>query len=73
MTTTNLELPVFTNNSEAELGGRWGMAIDQDLCTGCQACVAACSMENNVPFVGEDDVPIGFDGRSGRHCDPGLR
>ncbi len=57
--TTDLELPVFTNQSEQELGGRWGMVIDQDLCTGCQACVAACSMENNVPFVGPDDANYG--------------
>jgi Fe-S-cluster-containing dehydrogenase component len=57
--TTNLELPVFTNNSEEELGGRWGMVIDQDICTGCQACVAACAMENNVPFVGEVDAAYG--------------
>lgn len=57
--TTDLELPVFTNQSEQELGGRWGMVIDQDLCTGCQACVAACSMENNVPIVGEDDASYG--------------
>ncbi len=57
--TTDLELPVFTNQSEQELGGRWGMVIDQDLCTGCQACVAACSMENNVPFVGEEDINYG--------------
>jgi molybdopterin-containing oxidoreductase family iron-sulfur binding subunit len=57
--TTDLELPVFTNQSEQELGGKWGMVIDQDLCTGCQACVAACSMENNVPFVGEEDVNYG--------------
>jgi molybdopterin-containing oxidoreductase family iron-sulfur binding subunit len=57
--TTELELPVFTNNSEAQLGGRWGMVVDQDICTGCQACVAACSMENNVPFVGEDDANYG--------------
>jgi Fe-S-cluster-containing dehydrogenase component len=57
--TSDLELPVFTNQSEEELGGVWGMTIDQDLCTGCQACVAACSMENNVPFVGEEDAGYG--------------
>jgi Fe-S-cluster-containing dehydrogenase component len=39
--------------------GRWGMVIDQDLCIGCQACVAACAMENNLSFVGEEDVAYG--------------
>jgi Fe-S-cluster-containing dehydrogenase component len=39
--------------------GKWGMAIDQDLCVGCQACVAACAMENNLSFVGEEDVAYG--------------
>jgi molybdopterin-containing oxidoreductase family iron-sulfur binding subunit len=32
---------------------RWGMTIDNDKCTGCSACIAACYVENNVSIVGE--------------------
>lgn len=42
-----------------EADGKWGMVIDRDLCTGCQACVAACVMENNLSFVGEEDAGYG--------------
>lgn len=28
---------------------RYAMAIDIDLCTGCQACCVACKVENNLP------------------------
>ncbi len=38
---------------------RWGMVIDLDKCTGCQACVVACRVENNVPFAGPEETANG--------------
>ncbi len=38
---------------------RFGMVIDLDKCTGCQACVIACRAENNVAAAGPEEAAKG--------------
>jgi Fe-S-cluster-containing dehydrogenase component len=37
----------------------WGMVIDLDKCTGCEACVVACRTENNIPVTTEQQTAMG--------------
>src|SRR5690349_67868 len=48
-----------TNSGTGDMEHRWGMAIDLDRCTGCEACVVACHAENNLPVSDPEQAAQG--------------
>ena len=56
--TPTLDTSMFPNWTYNEANA-WGMSIDMNSCTGCNACIVSCYAENNIAVVGKQQVRIG--------------
>ena len=54
---THKDVTLFANWEYKD--NAWGMSIDLNSCTGCNACIVSCYAENNIAVVGKQQVRIG--------------
>jgi len=54
---TEMDTSMFPNWEYKD--NAWGMSIDMNSCTGCNACIVSCYAENNIAVVGKQQVRIG--------------
>lgn len=50
------ELVSLWEDYDYSKGHHWAMAVDMNACNGCGSCIVSCSIENNVPVVGRDEI-----------------
>jgi molybdopterin-containing oxidoreductase family iron-sulfur binding subunit len=55
---TDRDTTMFPNWAYNEANA-WGVSIDMNSCTGCNACIVGCYAENNIAVVGKQQVRIG--------------
>ncbi|MBC8042805.1 MAG: TAT-variant-translocated molybdopterin oxidoreductase [Rhizobacter sp.] len=59
LTTEHPPLKSLWDEPQYTAGNQWGMSIDLNACTGCNACAVACQSENNIAVIGKEQVGRG--------------